>query len=295
MTCCLFKDCFNRSSPFTSLTFFKLPKDGRRRELWLHRSGSEDLVPSARSLVCEVHFEESHLRRQFHRTTLSADAVPLDYRLRKKLLDAEKNQDTTVINQSAPTDSADEIYTIVEADYELVVENETAHDSPQIESLDNVQADDCVDVESIVHSETSEPGSCRSSPELLVEPSKRKNDRETSRNINEPIAEQNNKKIKTIDPQFGNETCVTSSSASATEEEISGSKSPIVEQSKQQEVRHVQPPTSTTGRMSEEEYFALSLVGPLQRLSPEKRAIAKMKILTYLVQLECGMDAQLSQ
>ncbi|XP_055598155.1 uncharacterized protein LOC129747819 [Uranotaenia lowii] len=56
------------------------------------------------------------------------------------------------------------------------------------------------------------------------------------------------------------------------------------------------PPASShqePSRLSEEEYFAMSLVGPLQRLPPDKRAIAKMKILTYLVQLECGMNASL--
>lgn len=81
MACCIFKNCFNRPTPFSKVTFFNVPKDSRR-QLWLERSGNElvqNLPLTARRLVCEAHFEECHLRRQFHRTTLSRDAVPVGY------------------------------------------------------------------------------------------------------------------------------------------------------------------------------------------------------------------------
>lgn len=55
-----------------------------------------------------------------------------------------------------------------------------------------------------------------------------------------------------------------------------------------------QPPPNPIAQKTEDEYFMLSLIEPLQRLPLEKRAIAKVKMLTYLVQLGCGMaDAQL--
>lgn len=58
---------------FTSLAFFALPKDARRK-LWIENSGNPQLTKlseSARRVVCEKHFSPSYLRKQFHRTILS--------------------------------------------------------------------------------------------------------------------------------------------------------------------------------------------------------------------------------
>ena len=43
----------------------------------------------------------------------------------------------------------------------------------------------------------------------------------------------------------------------------------------------------------EDEVFALQMVRPLKKLAPEKRAIAKAKLLTYLIKLECGLDVDI--
>lgn len=43
---------------------------------------------------------------------------------------------------------------------------------------------------------------------------------------------------------------------------------------------------------NEETYFALSLVGILKRLPPQKRAIAKCHILNYLTELEYGSSSE---
>ncbi|XP_058452374.1 uncharacterized protein LOC131431010 [Malaya genurostris] len=282
MSCCLFKDCFNRSTPLTSITFFRLPKDSSRRQLWLKRSGCEDHVPNTRAVVCEVHFEESDLRRQFHRTTLRADAVPRDYRNRQELLNDRPK------NKTDDKCSTDEVYTIVEADYELVVGNKTESANISSESVQNY---DYIEIESITESELSENNSPGSSTEVCEESHKRKT-HEQCGTIPSLIKDQYTKKIKTADPIIETASSVTSTSGSriVTAEEEAVPESPVDERVIQSKEKK---PTTTADKLSEEEYFALSLVGPLQRLSPEKRAVAKVKILTYLVRLECGIDAEL--
>lgn len=41
----------------------------------------------------------------------------------------------------------------------------------------------------------------------------------------------------------------------------------------------------------EDKYFALALVGILERISPQKKAFAKVNILRYLTELEYGVEA----
>lgn len=47
---------------------------------------------------------------------------------------------------------------------------------------------------------------------------------------------------------------------------------------------------SNDNHYSEDEHFVLSLIGPLQRLKAEKKALAKLKILHFLYQLESGVS-----
>lgn len=53
-----------------------------RRDQWIECSGNEELqnLPiKAKRVFCENHFDEKFLRRQFNRTTLRRDAIPIDY------------------------------------------------------------------------------------------------------------------------------------------------------------------------------------------------------------------------
>lgn len=50
---------------------------------------------------------------------------------------------------------------------------------------------------------------------------------------------------------------------------------------------------TTNKTNSEEIFFAMSLVGPLERLPPQKRAMAKVNILRYLTELEYGSSSKL--
>lgn len=75
-----------------------------------------------------------------------------------------------------------------------------------------------------------------------------------------------------------------------TEPEISGGKTTsfdrLVSDKNIENNRHDERGRNLDDGWSEEKYFALSLVGPLQRLSPKKKLIAKINILKYLAQLE---------
>ncbi len=52
---------------------------------------------------------------------------------------------------------------------------------------------------------------------------------------------------------------------------------------------------NVSGITSEEDkYFALAVVGILQRISPQKKAFAKVNILRYLTELEYGVEATIN-
>lgn len=52
-------------------------------------------------------------------------------------------------------------------------------------------------------------------------------------------------------------------------------------------------PLSLPDTSSEDKYFALSLVGILQRIPPQTRAFAKLNIMRYLTELEYGQETSL--
>lgn len=90
MAMCIYINCSSVQKPFSSLTFFALPKD-HRRPLWIENSGNTELATlpvSARRVVCQKHFNPSSLRVQFHRTTLSKDAVPVRWDDNSSLIDS---------------------------------------------------------------------------------------------------------------------------------------------------------------------------------------------------------------
>lgn len=80
---CTYKNCFSQRHSHSQLTFFRLPtKNLAQRRKWIVNSGNERLFNishQASRFFCEKHFLEKDLRRQFHRTTLSRDAVPIPY------------------------------------------------------------------------------------------------------------------------------------------------------------------------------------------------------------------------
>lgn len=83
MPCCVYNGCYNQRLPCSNLTFFTIPNDLDRRNTWIHNSGNKELesLPlSAKRIICEKHFDEKYLRRQFNRTTLHPSAVPIPWK-----------------------------------------------------------------------------------------------------------------------------------------------------------------------------------------------------------------------
>ncbi|XP_065080413.1 uncharacterized protein LOC135703219 [Ochlerotatus camptorhynchus] len=287
MACCIFKNCFNRPVPYSNITFFNVPKDSRRQQ-WLQRSGNDEvqnLPLTARRLVCEAHFEERHLRKQFHRTTLSRDAVPVSYctvfQLKRDSQAGQQHRNddgeglqleeveaiqTDFSVQEVPTGSENEEiqYEVIETEEYLLEELEL---SDELNILGQQDTSKRKRYETI-STQTDDLEKLGQSP-----PSKKiKCDRTIS---------------LTIDRATNTEPLVTETIPVKSPE-----KSSTMEQSTQTDEQ--KPPLNPNTQKTEDEYFMLSLLEPLQRLPLEKRAIAKVKMLTYLVQLGCGMgDVQL--
>lgn len=57
------------------------PNDSRRNQ-WIVNACNEslrDIKPNCRRIICEKHFQEKDLRRQFNRIILKREAIPLPY------------------------------------------------------------------------------------------------------------------------------------------------------------------------------------------------------------------------
>lgn len=68
--------------PFFIFYCLLLRPTNQRRDIWIENSGNEELrnVPlKVRKYFCESHFDPKYIRKQFTRTTLSRDAVPYKY------------------------------------------------------------------------------------------------------------------------------------------------------------------------------------------------------------------------
>lgn len=78
---CSYENCYSKRTTHGSIPFFALPRDNRRA-IWILNSGNKQLRKISDTAVrffCEKHFEESDIRRQFHRTSLRKSAVPIPY------------------------------------------------------------------------------------------------------------------------------------------------------------------------------------------------------------------------
>ncbi|XP_039445708.1 uncharacterized protein LOC120425303 [Culex pipiens pallens] len=378
MACCIFNGCFNKPFPCGTLVFFNLPKDEPRRGKWLQLSGNEDvqnLPASARRLVCENHFEERYVRRQFHRTTLARDAVPMDHRMRKgdssviQIDEALDETNDTIKEREAPPTHKEEILltlAIEEADYEVLIEHEPSEGSESKDDLETHLIEDEESSEEHERTECKQNADCsddllRESDEVVesfevdaeeagedhkaqedegntnaldsswdvvasgkTQPEKSFGDEKmTGEQTEESDELVEDVLIEEAESEGYHEADQLNVVASTAKHKLPNSVESSQQAKKFKNAEVVEPDTSSVSvtpakpqaieqpstssctssasvapaapaKMSEEEYFALSLVGPLQRLPPEKRAIAKMKILTYLVQLECGLtDANL--
>lgn len=288
MACCIFKNCFNRPTPFSKVTFFNVPKDSRR-QLWLERSGNElvqNLPLTARRLVCEAHFEECHLRRQFHRTTLSRDAVPVGYEKVFKYV----REDSTNGQERVTEEGNGESY--IESSGIDVQEVPTGS-TTELELVEEYLSDNEVDIYQLEYIHTIEEpqqglqNENNQATEVVFETvATQTENHETlpqakppckKRKLSETVKTTTDQATNTEPLEIKTETPPVAKVISTADQEIQTEGTP-------------QEPVKPPSQKTEEEYFLLSLAEPLQRLPPEKRALAKVKMLTYLVQLGCGMD-----
>lgn len=83
MTECWYRGCTNvRITLSDKLVFFNVPKDEPRRSQWIERCGhwkTHRTTALIRRQVCEQHFAADDIRRQFYRTTLRRDALPVPW------------------------------------------------------------------------------------------------------------------------------------------------------------------------------------------------------------------------
>lgn len=137
MSSCAYKDCFTVRNSCSTITFFNLPTDPKRREEWIRNCGPDnkklqDLDEKSKRFLCDKHFDEKYMRRQFHRVTLHPSAVPLKY--------GEQSKTQTVIecpNMSQDmknemiSEEDDEVNTNLNQVQELFVLNVVRNDSSE--------------------------------------------------------------------------------------------------------------------------------------------------------------------
>lgn len=76
---CAYRECDSIQKTFSSLAFFVLPND-HRRSIWADHSGNPDINnANTKRVFCELHFEEHDKKRQFNRTILRRDAIPIKF------------------------------------------------------------------------------------------------------------------------------------------------------------------------------------------------------------------------
>ncbi|CAD7080154.1 unnamed protein product [Hermetia illucens] len=264
MNCyCAYANCRNKYVPCSSITFFNIPKD-YRREIWIANSGNPSLAnlkTTTHKQFCEKHFDPKYLRRNFTRTLLRKDAVPYKYDERKDTSKSlyvrerqftvdEKESDTAL--QSSVEDECIISSNLIEDDEIIYQESE---DQTYVEDIqfkpENLQE----------YTHFSE---------LLDE----NTDFITS--IDENPVEQLEDRISETEEHIND--IIQPSSSTQCQESTADRDSPT-------QTLPVQKTVSNED-YDEDRHFALSLLGYFKHLPPRTKAIAKLKILQYLTELE---------
>ncbi|XP_055849711.1 suppressor of Mek1-like [Episyrphus balteatus] len=317
---CSYQDCDSVRYPCGNITFFVLPTDDRRN-IWIQNSGNKSLLnigDKAHRFICENHFRECDIKNQFTRKTLRKHAVPIEYIPTKnltneptilnfndgstKITNKKKNENTefnvnleeiTTNNQnlfdddvvtdfhtSQTIDSAivvnvddDESNT---APYSLIDFVDDADDLPSTSSLilENQEKDDTMKKEKQPDEETME---------LYLE-----------ENSNDNQVDSSTLELEMEDESQSIEIFVGDDRARECEPEVVPAKeeSPTKLESVV-ETTTTENPSNSNNSYKEDKHYALSLVGYFQRLPQAKKALAKLKILQYLTELEFDMPPTL--
>ncbi|GAB0093218.1 hypothetical protein DMENIID0001_082940 [Sergentomyia squamirostris] len=286
MTRCAYEGCNNLYVPCSRLTFFNLPKNDKRREVWVANSGNEQLMReyrknnNVRRLFCEKHFKDQHKKCQFNRTTLRQDAVPFiyDMNLAEAFLLKDKGD---VIFLKQEVDSCEE-YLSEDVPVAIVAPQNNQEEEK------NMDESESIEYVNFIEDEESEKDISENSLAIQTVNKMIKNYSTTK-----PFQKKEHFVITDIDDEII-ET-IEASSQEDVEKDIMEEDESILnpaeeflgneENALQERVEQVEPPP---GHLEEDRYFVLSLLSPLSKLTCEQRAIAKVNILKYLLELEVG-------
>ncbi|KAJ6647405.1 hypothetical protein Bhyg_02627 [Pseudolycoriella hygida] len=295
MALCIYKNCDSVQKPFSSLAFFTLPKDHRRRT-WIENSGNTelaDLSATARRVVCEKHFSANFMRKQFHRTILSRDAVPEKYTgaLNDSFVEPITIQSDNSNNSSLP-DQVECIVTEYEEDaeqdpndYDENYVSEEEDEVPEIETVEcyddyETKDNNIKNLEQIRREVTAvldrRPfSSCFQEVEIVTENrgKRKKNDVVVPAKI---LKKMENTSVDVPGQRIQGDSL-------SSDIKVSSSSSKTDDRSVESHIIN-----------DEDKYFGLTIVGILQRIAPQKKAFAKVNILRYLTELEYGMEAQIN-
>ncbi|KAG4066814.1 hypothetical protein HA402_012881 [Bradysia odoriphaga] len=308
MAMCIYRNCTSVQKPFCSLAFFSLPKDYRRR-LWIENSGNPELSTlseSARRVVCQKHFSPHSLRIQFHRTTVSRDAVPERW-------DADRlsnSSELSIVEPIEVTENDD----IIDAPHDKLIPNEDKY--VDVNEYENHHIDESEGIELV---------------EIECEENSQSDEYTIDNMLNNEIDQQANGKeiilleklphqspayfheVKIKKPEVTTKTAsdVPVDTSSVAKQNLNKPPDELMELSDDQNVRQngaaaavVSSSTSSKSKENpfasvhisneEDKYFALALASILQRISPQKKAFAKVNILRYLTELEYGREATIN-
>lgn len=302
MSSCSYKDCFTVRNSFSTITFFNLPTDPKRREEWIRNSGPDnkklqDLDEKSKRFFCDKHFDEKYMRRQFHRVTLHPSAVPLKY--------GEESKSQVVVecpnmsqdkNNEMISEEDDEVNTNLSQVQEVFVLNVVKNDSTE-QPL-----------------KMKDHSTQKLSPKILNKDAK--STIKKRRFLMPPKGLV--KKLKTVDGQFESQldesyindvnkhevkVIKMSESSSQTDLVEMNDKSVQIEPEKTssndattqtdlvaEENKSEKPETSVPKIDDEDSYFCVKVIAEaMKRLSPEKKAEAKLHMISYMFGLENSM------
>ncbi|XP_055685933.1 uncharacterized protein LOC129791676 [Lutzomyia longipalpis] len=313
MSRCCYEGCDNIYQPCSRVTFFNLPKDEKRRTLWIANSGNKHLMneykknKNIRRLFCEHHFRDVQKKCQFNRTILRREAIPTPYdrELAAEFLRNGEDPEQDPLSQELP----DEIsYDEKDAADEDSAKNQVpiavvSPVSPQIVFLEEIELDD---FEGNFNEATTSPleVSDVDTPEAdqqieavsnLIKTYVRTKPFHKLRQESPAVAPKSPRKqihsrCTRIQPH---ESPAEASSPLPAQDVITWEENERTEAlpaapSSRSSIEVIEIQSDESSGQEDDKYFALSLLEPLRKLLPEQRAIAKMNILRYLLELEVG-------
>lgn len=325
MTHCWYRDCPQVRTFGHKYTFFSLPKNPIQRAAWTLRCGYKPHTDDTKkSAICELHFEASDIRRQFYRSTLRPGALPIQWvdvdggasRSSIEYFDVEhvvesahRDVDDSGGGDGYEADNGSvelQEVELIDDDEQYLDDEEPVDDkhhalppSVEVEEADDYhkefvihskcdtttspsQADDEITSQDEIVEEhrTHIPGEKSAPPAPTPIPSRAAAEPLSDFPVDLAIQRRNRKrKLIAIRNQQKKRKAAAPSPSSPSAASLRTKTPPPPENAAPVAI------ANAIGENPEDMYFALSLVGSLQRLKPHQRAMAKMNIVRYLTEM----------